>query len=353
LKSFVILFACLEAYGSQVCLEGFASSGGGPGGECENGGPGPFRLLDEQLAGQIGWFLPLAVAGLIAAGWQRYPQLPLGRRHRALVLWGTWLLTMVVFFSTAGQFHRYYTVMLAPAIAALVGAGAVALWNDYLSPGRRGWLLPFSLLGMAALHTYILLVYDDEDWSRWLLYAIAGLCLVAAAGLLILRLRPSLKVSGYYSAGVVATSILTLLIAPTVWATYTVWQDGGRMATAGPQTVQGSSWGGPSGGPPSGHSDRRDTADPALMDYLQVNQGDAKCLVATNNARSASPIILAIGEPDPMTHARWVRWPRSGLQHRPAYQSHRQRLRALLPDLARRSRRTLAERVVELGARQL
>jgi 4-amino-4-deoxy-L-arabinose transferase-like glycosyltransferase len=38
-----------------------------------------------------------------------------------------WLLTMVIFFSFAGKFQAYYTVMLAPAIAALVGAGGVAL----------------------------------------------------------------------------------------------------------------------------------------------------------------------------------------------------------------------------------
>ncbi|MDQ3928501.1 MAG: glycosyltransferase family 39 protein, partial [Chloroflexota bacterium] len=131
--------------------------GGGPGGIGENGEPGPFRLLNAQMAGQIGWLLPLAIVGLLAASWQNRPQLPLDQPHQglplrrrwffklvsffknlpqlpldrqqgALVLWGMWLLTMAVFFSVAGMFHRYYMVMLAPAIAALVGAGIVALW---------------------------------------------------------------------------------------------------------------------------------------------------------------------------------------------------------------------------------
>jgi 4-amino-4-deoxy-L-arabinose transferase-like glycosyltransferase len=153
---------------------------------------------------------------------------------------------------------------------------------------------------MAALHTYIILVYYDEDWSRWLPPATIGLSLVAAIGLVFMRLRPRLKARAYFSAAVVAVGILALLVAPTVWAAYTVGQDGGRMATAGPQTVQGSARGGPGGGPPGGPSDSRDTADLALMDYLQANRGGAEYLVATNNARSASPIILNTNEPDPV-----------------------------------------------------
>jgi 4-amino-4-deoxy-L-arabinose transferase-like glycosyltransferase len=272
--------------------EGSVSSGGGPGGGQRNGQPGPLRLLDEQLAGQIGWLLPLAFVGLLAASWQRRPRLPLDRKHQALVLWGMWLLTMVAFFSFATRFQAYYMVMLAPAIAALAGAGGVALWNDYRSPGWRGWLLPLSLLGMAAIHTYMILAYYDEDWSRWLVLPILGLYVMGVVGLIFMRLRPRLKGSVYYSMGAVAVSILALLIAPTVWAAYTVGQDEGRMVSAGPQTVQRSSSDRP--------SDSQDTADPALMEYLQANWGSAKYLVATNNARSASPIILNTEEPGPV-----------------------------------------------------
>ncbi len=68
---------------------GGGPGGGGPGGVGENGEPGPLRMLNQQNAGQIGWLLPLAVVGLVAAGWQRRPRLPLDRRHAALVMWGT------------------------------------------------------------------------------------------------------------------------------------------------------------------------------------------------------------------------------------------------------------------------
>ena len=287
--------------------EGFGPGGGGPGGVGENGEPGPLRLLDEQLAGQIGWLLPLAVVGLLAASWQKRPQLPLERKHQALVLWGMWLLTMSIFFSIAGMFHRYYMVMIAPAIAALVGAGVVALWCYYRKLGWRGWLLPLTLVGMAALHAYIILTYYDQGWSRWLTVVIVGVCAVAAAGLVFMRLRPQPKVSTY-SIVAVAVSVLALLIAPTAWAAYTVWQgNGGGLGGVGPRTAQASSWGGPGGGPPAGGSrgDRHgggfgSDADPALLNYLQANRGDAKYLVATINSMSASPIILNTNEPDPV-----------------------------------------------------
>ena len=43
------------------------------------------------------------------------------------MLWGGWLLVTAATFSfMAGIFHAYYTVALAPAIAALVGIGALA-----------------------------------------------------------------------------------------------------------------------------------------------------------------------------------------------------------------------------------
>ena len=279
--------------------EGFESSAGGPGGGDRNGQPGPLRLLDEQLAGQIGWLLPLAVVGLFTASWQKRPRLPLERKHQALVLWGMWLVTMVAFFSLAGTFNAYYMVMLAPAVAALVGAGGVALWSDYHRGGWRGWLLSLTLLGTVALQAYIILTYYDEDWSRWLPPVIVGVCLVGMVGLVSMRLKLKLKASTYFPAGVVAVGILASLIAPTAWSAYTAWQDDGRSATAGPQTVQRPSWGG-RGGPPGGLSGTGDTADPALMDYLESNRGDAKYLVGTTNARSASPIILGTDEPDPV-----------------------------------------------------
>lgn len=52
------------------------------------GDPGPLRLLNDGLAGQASWLLPLAVVGLLGAGWSVRRWRPLGRRGQSLGLWG-------------------------------------------------------------------------------------------------------------------------------------------------------------------------------------------------------------------------------------------------------------------------
>src|SRR5215216_1008419 len=188
------------------------------------GDPGPFRLLNRELAGQIGWLLPLAIVGLVAASWRSWqgrPRLPLSRKEdQALMLWGTWLTSQVVFFSVAGDWDPYYLAMLAPAVAALVGAGVVALWDDYRRSGWRGWLLPLTLVGVASLQLYILALYPD--WSHWLTPTIVILCLAAAASLVVTRPTPPLRVSGYPLVAI-SVGVLSLFLAPSVWAASTIW----------------------------------------------------------------------------------------------------------------------------------
>ena len=150
----------------------------------------------------------------------RRPNLPFGRRQQALVVWGTWLISLVVFFSVAGDWDPYYLTMLAPAVAALMGVGVVALWDDYRGPGWRRWLLPLTLLGAAGLQLHILAHYPQ--WSHRLAPTILILCLAAAASLVVARLKPRLKVSGYPQVAI-SVGVASLFLAPSVWAASTVW----------------------------------------------------------------------------------------------------------------------------------
>jgi 4-amino-4-deoxy-L-arabinose transferase-like glycosyltransferase len=260
------------------------------------GDPGPLRLFNRQLAGQIGWLIPLAVVGLAVASWRSWrswqgrPSPPLlNRRQQALVLWGTWLVSLVVFFSVAGDWDPHYLAMLAPPVAALVGIGVVALWHDYRSPGWRGWVLPLTLAGAAGLQSYILFLFY-QDWSHWLAPPIVVLSLGAAVSLAVARLKPRLKGSGLPLAlAAISIGVLSLLLAPAIWAASTVWYGAEtRAPSAGPQAR------------PSETSDRFGSeggeVDP-LVDYLHANQGDAEYLVAAIRSRIASPIILNTDEP--------------------------------------------------------
>ena len=85
----------------------------------------------RRMGAEIAWLLPAAViclvAGLVIT--RRAPRTDPTRA--ALILWGGWLVvTAVVFSFMNGIVHSYYTVALAPAIAACIGIGATLLWQN-------------------------------------------------------------------------------------------------------------------------------------------------------------------------------------------------------------------------------
>ncbi|HWN32705.1 MAG TPA: glycosyltransferase family 39 protein [Pseudonocardia sp.] len=88
------------------------------------GAAGASRLFAPAVGGQVSWLLPAALALLPIGLWltRRAPRTDPTRA--ALLLWGGWLLVSAAVFSfMAGIFHPYYTVALAPAVAAVIGIG--------------------------------------------------------------------------------------------------------------------------------------------------------------------------------------------------------------------------------------
>ena len=89
--------------------------------------------------GQV--LLPAVLNALVALAvvtWRR-PLPPSNRLRAAALLWGGWtLVTGLVFSFMSGTMHPYYTVALAPEIAAVVGIGSTALWARRESLAARG-----------------------------------------------------------------------------------------------------------------------------------------------------------------------------------------------------------------------
>lgn len=206
------------------------------------GDPGLLRLFNSGLAGQASWLLPLAVIGLVAGAFAVQRWLPLDQRGQSLLLWGGWLLGTAGFFSVARFYHLYYLTMLGPGIAALVGIGVAALWIAWRRGGVWTIFLPAALIATAFVQTRILATYPQ--WSARLTTPILIICIVAAALLLLSRIR--LRFGRLVGPALAALALLTLLAAPTTWAAVSVQggNGGAWLPEAGPANSMSGGRGG-------------------------------------------------------------------------------------------------------------
>ncbi len=258
--------------------------GGGSSGMFNTGNPGLLRLFNEPLAGQIVWLLPMALLGMLALAWQRRPRFREDRQQQSLILWGTWLLTMAVFFSVATFFHQYYLSTFAPAICALFGIGVVVMWQDYRRSGWRGWLLPLALLLTALEQIHI--IVSDPSWGTWLIPLIAIPCALAAVILFAARLVPRLRHNVRVLAPALCLGLLALMLTSAVWSTIPVLaNEASMLPIAGPSGQSAGGLGGSS------------TTNTALIRYLQAHRGSAKYLVAVVSSNEADSIILETNQP--------------------------------------------------------
>ncbi|WP_251094067.1 glycosyltransferase family 39 protein [Streptomyces sp. Caat 7-52] len=223
---------------------GSVGGGGGAGGTGMWGETGWDRMFDSEIGGQISWLLPsaliLLVAGLVAT--RRLGRTSVTRA--SLLVWGgSLLMTMAVFSYMAGIFHQYYTVALAPYVAAVTGMGAALLWERRRAPWASVTLA--ASVVAAAAWGYVLLhrTPDYLPWLRWL--ALVG-GLAAALGLVFAGRLPRRLALGAAAVGLVAA-----LAGPTAYTLSTL-QEGhtGSIVTAGPAgaSMMGGRGGGPGGG---------------------------------------------------------------------------------------------------------
>ena len=146
------------------------STGGPGGGGGFDGSTGMGRMFNALNGGQIAWLLPTALVLAVGTG------VVAGRRGRtdrlvgSGILWLGWLLVTGGVLSFAGGIiHTYYTVELAPAIAALVAIGAVTLWRAREQRAAR------VALAAGALVTGIwgwTLLDRSSSWHPWVRYVV-------------------------------------------------------------------------------------------------------------------------------------------------------------------------------------
>jgi 4-amino-4-deoxy-L-arabinose transferase-like glycosyltransferase len=300
------------------------------------GGAGPFsdgagwlRLFQGELASQVSWLLPVALASLAALLWARRARGRTDPIRAQALLWGGWLLTTALVFSLMqGIFHSYYAVVLVPPIGALLGMAVAEGWAHWNGMTTRIAMATGLLL--SAGWTAVLLS-RSPGWNGWLLPAVVGGALAVAAALLFApRASHAVRVA-MATAGMVvllATSAVGSLATATEVHTGAIptaepivrnvsgfgrpgngfrFSNGGQ----GPGLGQGAQFGhgapfgqGGPGGRPGGRSgpggigsllDARN-ASPALVAALQLDATRYRWVAATTGSMNAAGLALSSGE---------------------------------------------------------
>jgi 4-amino-4-deoxy-L-arabinose transferase-like glycosyltransferase len=266
------IWSLIWEYNGLGRLEGQSGGPGNLGAGGNFGGPtGPFRLLNEALGGQVGWLLGAALAGSLGI-------VALSRLRRAdartgwiIAVGGAFGTTAVAFSFAGGIFHPYYTSLLAPFAAALVGATvgqvlAVERRSNAAPAGRVGGVgavtgrcdsgeaFAARMVGAVAvvLGAIVELVVIDHSASDldWL---VAPLVIVSIAALVALLFAEPLaaRLGGRVSAGRVRLAALAcavgiLLLGPAIWSVDTLGHPtSSNFPAGGPESA---SMGGPEGG---------------------------------------------------------------------------------------------------------
>ena len=203
------------------------------------------RLFLKSFGGQVSWLIPGALIGLAAALWMTRRAPRTDRTRAAFLLFGGWLLLTGLILSYAqGIIHPYYTVVLAPAVGALVGMGGTYLWHH-----RVAWFPRIALclaIGATAAWAFVLLGWSPE-WYPALRWAI-----LAAGVLAIIGIAVTPKARGVLAAGIAGLGIAAVVAGPAAYAVDTAsTPHSGAIPSAGP-AVQGGGFGPGGGGFPGG-----------------------------------------------------------------------------------------------------
>ena len=268
------------------------SGGAPPGGHLFFGGdPGIGRMFGQSMGTQASWLLPAALIGLLAGLWFTRRTARTAGVRASLLLWGGWLLVTAAIFSFMdGTIHPYYTVALAPAIAALVGISARELWRG------KEFLVPRVVLATMSAGTGVwafVLLDRTPEWSPWLRWVVLAGSIVAA----------SILAVGAHRLGRGATAVLAVsaigfgVLAPAAYAIATVGNGhiSGPMAVAGPSSGGMSMGMGGSGGM-AGHRPFGAEAENSALAHL-VTGLDNRWAAATIGSMGASGLELKTGAP--------------------------------------------------------
>lgn len=267
-------------------------NGGGGGGRTGFGGAtGAFRMFNDEFGPNIAWFIPAALIGAVTVFFKLRKKERTNIQFGITAFWLIWLLIhMFIFSMTSGTIHPYYVVVLAPAIAALVGISLPLIIQLYKN-NKNTWLLPMTVM-LTALTAAMILSMGGLNGIMWVILVLG----VISSLLLILakngqRIGRDPQVGDARQAILLKVgsvlSVITVLATPIYYTIATVTQTHvGSIPTAGPSSTA-----------LVGSNNENAEAESALVTYLLANSSNTTWIAAVNSANESAAIQISTGKP--------------------------------------------------------
>ena len=171
----------------------------------------PDRLLVGPLGRDDGWLLPVALlsaVGILIAR-RTTPRTDLIRA--GAILWGSWLVILLITFSKTTPLNSYYTAALIPAVAALSATGLALCWRSRTSSRTSRIIL---MMAVPLTTLYGIALVPGSSGEAWWLIPLAGLvCVMAEVALFASVRQPA---PGDATRSAVAVAALSILLVPAV-----------------------------------------------------------------------------------------------------------------------------------------
>jgi 4-amino-4-deoxy-L-arabinose transferase-like glycosyltransferase len=306
------IFNLITGYNGLGRIFGSGGPGAG-GGQNFSGATGLLRLFNDSMGGQASWLLPAALLALVVGLWTSRHAPRTDRTRAALLLWGGWLLVSGIVFSLgSGVIHTYYTVALAPAIAALVAITGAEVWRTRRS-ARSRWVMAVTVL-ITATWSWVLLdrTPEWESWLRVLIPASAGLAIVCLLAAPVMR-----RFGRRVTVATAALALVACLSGPIAYSAQTITTaHTGSVPSAGPSSAagMGGGFGGAGAGAnpgarlgaggvartgggagSTGGGGGQASVSSALVTALKANAGNYRWVAAVSGSESAASLELASG----------------------------------------------------------
>jgi 4-amino-4-deoxy-L-arabinose transferase-like glycosyltransferase len=281
-------------------------------------------MFQGAQASQVGWLYPLAAVSIVVLLWQRRRKPRTDTIRAGVIMFTIWIVIYGLAYS-AGTIHSYYVVALAPALAALCGAGSVALWRAFRAGGWRAWALPVTLALTDAWAIYIASGFPTS--RTWLIPVIAAAGIAALIALAVARRRPATIQRAALAACVIG--LLAVSAGPAAWdsSVITAGDDTSlAMGNVGPNAPGAGGFGGAAGARVARHpgfgatgagtgaagnfggaaeggglggmwvaDGTLSTQQRDLLDYAQAHRDGARFVLTVTNTLQAAPYILRAG----------------------------------------------------------